>query len=130
MTLWEGLKKRKIGDIDGLITVVVQDEKDGDVLMLAYANEEALNKTIESGLATYYSTSRNKLWLKGETSGNTQSVSEILVDCDGDAIIYKVSQKTAACHKGYRSCFYRKVVDGELETVGERLFDPDEVYGK
>jgi len=130
MTLWENLKTRSVDGIDGLITVVVQDDETSEVLMLAYADRVALEKTLETGLAHYYSTSRKKLWLKGESSGNTQSVKKVMVDCDGDAVIYSVEQKTAACHKGYRSCFYKKVEGDELVTVGERLFDPEEVYGK
>jgi len=130
MGLWGELKTRNVDGIDGLFTVVVQDGKTCEVLMLAYANQEALEKTIATGLAHYYSTSRKKLWLKGESSGNTQKVSEVLVDCDGDAVVYKVEQKGGACHKGYRSCFFRKVSTGVLETVGEKLFDPDEVYKK
>jgi phosphoribosyl-AMP cyclohydrolase len=110
--------------------VVVQDKDNGEVLMLAYANQEAVEKTVKSGLAHYYSTSRKKLWLKGESSGNTQKVSEVLVDCDGDAVVYKVEQKGGACHTGYRTCFFRKVVGDELKTVGERLFDPEEAYKK
>ncbi len=128
MALWDELKTRKINDIDGLVTVVVQDAENKDVLMLAYANREAVEKTLETGLAHYYSTSRNKLWLKGESSGNTQKVHEVLVDCDGDALIYRVGQKGGACHKGYRTCFYRRVEDGSLEVVGEKVFDPDNAY--
>ena len=130
MSLWDELKTRQIDGLDGLYTVVVQDDVTGEVLMLAYANEEALKLTLETGLAHYFSTSRKKLWLKGESSGNTQSVSEVLVDCDGDALIYKVKQKTAACHKGYRSCFFRKINGGEAEIFCEKQFDPDAVYGK
>ena len=130
MSLWSQLKTRSVDGIEGLITVVVQDEKDKDVLMLAYANQEAVEKTVKTGLAHYYSTSRKKLWLKGETSGNTQKVSEVLVDCDGDAVIYRVAQKGGACHEGYKSCFFRKV-DGEgLKIIGQKLFNPDEVYKK
>ncbi|MFH0863198.1 MAG: phosphoribosyl-AMP cyclohydrolase [Candidatus Altiarchaeota archaeon] len=130
MDLWSQLKTRNVDGIGGLITVVVQDEEDRDVLMLAYANQEAVEKTIKTGLAHYYSTSRKKLWLKGESSGNTQKVSDVLVDCDGDAVIYRVRQKGGACHEGYRTCFFRKV-DGEgLRIIGERLFDPKEVYKK
>jgi phosphoribosyl-AMP cyclohydrolase len=130
MSLWSQLKTRNVDGIDGLITVVVQDEKDKDVLMLAYANQEAVEKTIKTGLAHYYSTSRKKLWLKGESSGNTQKVSEVLVDCDGDAVIYRVEQKGGACHEGYKTCFFR-IVDAEgLKIVGKKLFNPDEVYKK
>jgi phosphoribosyl-AMP cyclohydrolase len=130
MGLWSQLKTRSVDGIEGLITVVVQDEKDKDVLMLAYANQEAIEKTLKSGLAHYYSTSRKKLWLKGESSGNTQKVSEVLVDCDGDAVIYRVAQKGGACHEGYKSCFFRKVEGEGLRIIGEKLFNPDEVYKK
>jgi phosphoribosyl-AMP cyclohydrolase len=130
MSVWDCLKTRNVDGIDGLVTVVVQDAETGDVLMLAYANREAVEKTAETGLAHYYSTSRRKLWLKGEESGNTQSVSEILLDCDGDALIYRVRQKGGACHMGYRTCFYRRVKDSELETMGERVFDPGKTYGR
>lgn len=113
-------------DADGLVPVVAQSADDGTVLMLAYANEEALERTRETGDAHYYSRSRDAIWRKGETSGHTQRVEDIRLDCDGDAILYRVSQVGGACHTGYRSCFYR-TIDGE--TVGERVFDPDEVYG-
>lgn len=115
----------------GLVPVVVQDADDGAVLMLAYMNEESFKKTLETGTATYWSRSRNKLWLKGESSGNVQKVREIAVDCDSDTVLLKVEQVGgAACHEGYRSCFFRRVEGDELEVVGERLFDPKEVYGK
>jgi len=95
---------------DGLIPVVVQDVS-GEVLMLAYANEEAIRKTIETGFAHYYSRSRKKLWMKGETSGNLQRVLEIRVDCDCDSLLYIVEQKGNACHTGNRSCFFRRLGD-------------------
>jgi phosphoribosyl-AMP cyclohydrolase len=130
MGIWGHLKTRNVDGIAGLITVVVQDKDTKEVLMLAYANQEAVEKTVNTGLAHYYSTSRKKLWLKGESSGNTQKVSEVLVDCDGDAVIYRVEQKGGACHEGYRSCFFRKVEGDALKVVGEKLFNPDEVYKK
>ena len=108
----------------------MQDEESLEVLMLAYANKVAVEQTIKTGQAHYFSTSRQKLWLKGESSGNTQAVSEVLLDCDGDAFIYKVSQKTGACHKGYRSCFFRKVEGDDAKIFCEKVFDPDNVYGK
>ncbi|HOK57979.1 MAG TPA: phosphoribosyl-AMP cyclohydrolase [Methanothrix sp.] len=110
---------------DKLIPAVVQDWKTGEVLMLAYMNSIALSRTLETGVAHYWSRSRGKLWRKGETSGNEQIVKEILIDCDEDAILLKVEQRGGACHTGYRSCFYR-TLDGRI--VGERVFDPDEVY--
>ena len=115
----------------GLIPAIAQDLKTNDVLMLAYINEESWNETLKSGKATYWSRSRNKLWKKGEESGNTQLVKEILVDCDLDTVIFKVEQiGGAACHEGYRSCFFRRLKNGELTVVGERVFDPKAVYKK
>jgi phosphoribosyl-AMP cyclohydrolase len=115
---------------NGLIPAIVQDWKTGEVLMIAYMNEESWGKTRETGKACFWSRSRKKLWLKGETSGNIQVVKEVYLDCDHDALLLKVEQVGgAACHTGHRSCFYRRVADGRLETVGERIFDPKEVYG-
>jgi len=114
----------------GLIPAIAQDAETGEVLMLAYVNEESWNETLKSGCATYWSRSRNKLWKKGESSGNVQKIKEILVDCDNDTLVFKVDQiGGAACHTGHRTCFYRKLVDGKLETIGEKVFDPAEVYG-
>ena len=110
---------------DGLVPAVAQDADTGEVLMLAYADEEALARTRETGRAHYYSRSREELWEKGATSGHTQAVEEVRVDCDADALLYLVDQTGGACHTGYRSCFHRTV---EGETVGERAFDPDDVY--
>jgi len=107
------------------IPAVAQDADSGDVLMLAYVTREALDRTRETGLAHYYSRSREELWQKGETSGNVQHVEEIRVDCDGDALLYLIDQEGGACHTGYRSCFHR-TIDGEV--VGERVFDPEDVY--
>lgn len=97
---------------NGLVPCIVQDNTTGQVLMLAYMNEESMRKTVETKLATYWSRSRNELWVKGETSGHYQHVKEILVDCDEDTILLKVDQDTAACHTGKYSCFYRNI-DGE-----------------
>lgn len=97
---------------DGLIPAVAQDSATGEVLMMAWMNEEALRQTIETGEATYFSRSRGKLWRKGETSGNTQTVDEILIDCDQDTLLLKVTQKGPACHTDRKSCFYRKVSPG------------------
>lgn len=121
--------RHKVGD-QNLVIAIAQDYKTSEVLMVAYMNPEALKKTIETKKAHYWSTSRQKLWLKGESSGNFQHVEEILVDCDEDAVLIKVSQKGGACHEGYESCFFRKVVDDKLEIVGNKVFDPDEVYDK
>lgn len=128
-------------EINGVkvITAVAQDAETNEILMLANMNREALIKTIETGKAHYWSTSRNKLWLKGESSGHFQEVSEILVDCDMDAIVLKITQKGAACHEGYKSCFFRRlntqnsididdVKDEDVEIVLERLVNPEDVY--
>ena len=124
-------------DDDGLVPAVAQDVASGEVVMLAYASPEAVERTHETGLAHYYSRSREELWQKGATSGNVQRVEEVRVDCDGDALLYLVDQEGGACHTGRESCFYRSVdsVDAteagaraEVTTVGERVFDPDEVY--
>jgi phosphoribosyl-AMP cyclohydrolase len=115
----------------GLVPVVVQDAEDGAVLMLAYMNELAFKTTVDTGKATYWSRSRNELWIKGETSGKTQEVREIFVDCDTDTVLLKVKQiGDAACHEGYRSCFFRKIDGDAVEVQGERIFDPAEVYKK
>ncbi len=118
-------------DDKGLITAVAQDYKTGEILMLAHMNEESLRKTLETGQAVYWSRSRRKLWRKGEESGNVQNIMELLIDCDGDAIVMKVDQVGgAACHTGNRTCFYRKVEKGNLVDVGVKVFDPEKVYGK
>jgi len=112
-------------DEEGVLPAVAQDADSGDVLMLAYVSPEALERTRETGLAHYHSRSRGELWQKGQSSGHVQRVEEVRVDCDGDALLYRVSQEGGACHTGYRSCFHR-TVDGEV--VGERVFDPEDVY--
>ena len=115
----------------GLVPVIAQDWQTGEVLMLAYMNEEAWEKTLETGKVHYYSRSRQKIWLKGESSGHFQIVKEIRLDCDLDTLLIKVEQLGgAACHKGYCSCFFRRLKDGDLEVVGEKIFDPEVVYGK
>lgn len=116
---------------DGLIPAIAQDWRTGDVLMVGFINQQAWEKTLETGHATYWSRSRKKLWTKGESSGNLQVVKEILVDCDLDTVIYKVEQiGGAACHEGYPSCFFRKVTpNGELEVIQSRVFSPCDVYG-
>jgi len=110
---------------DGLIPVVVQDTKTRDILMVAYANEEAIELTRTTGFAHYYSRSRKKIWKKGEESGHVQQVVQILVDCDEDCLMYQVEQTGAACHTGYPSCFYR-TLDGSV--ISEKVFDPEKVY--
>ena len=128
-------------EINGVkvITAVAQDAVSGEILMIANMNKEALEKTIETGKAHYWSTSRNKQWLKGESSGHTQEVEEILVDCDMDAIVLKIKQNGAACHEGYYSCFFRDLdfknspdiddlKDDDLKINQKRVFNPDDVY--
>lgn len=114
---------------DGLVTVIAQDHDSGEILMLAYMNEDTLRQTIQTGRMTYWSRSRQKVWVKGERSGNTQEVREVRIDCDGDALLFRIVQHGgAACHTGFKSCFHRRLEDGALKVVGERVFDPDEVY--
>jgi phosphoribosyl-AMP cyclohydrolase len=131
----EGLTLQPKFDASGLVTCVATDAATGDVLMVAHMNDEALRKTIASGEAWYFSRSRNALWRKGETSGQTQRVVEMRVDCDQDAVWIKVEQHGAACHTGRHSCFYRAVTAGDGETRlslvdADRLFDPKAVYQK
>jgi len=117
---------------DGIVPVIIQDHETGDVLMLAYMNQEAWDKTLNTGKVHYYSRSRNKLWMKGETSGHTQDVKALYIDCDTDTILIKINQHGgAACHEGYRSCFFReREGNGQWQVIGERVFDPETVYGK
>lgn len=125
---------------ENLVIAVAQDWQTNEVLMVAFMNRQAVEETLKTKKAHYYSTSRGKQWLKGENSGNIQTVKEIYVDCDADAIILKVDQKGAACHEGYRSCFFRQldidseidldnITDNEIKVISERLFDPKEMYG-
>jgi phosphoribosyl-AMP cyclohydrolase len=111
----------------GLIPVIVQDTKTRDILMMAYANEEAVHLTETTGYAHYFSRSRKKLWKKGEESGHFQKVVKILVDCDEDCLLYEVEQTGAACHTGYRSCFFRSL-DGNI--IDRKIVDPEKVYGR
>ncbi len=119
-------------DEHGLLPAIIQDADTGEVLMFAYMNEEALQKTFETGLAHFWSRTRQKLWLKGEQSGHTQEVVEVRRDCDpSDVILVRVRQKGGACHEGYRSCFYRRLnAQGQSTVVGERVFNPEDVYRK
>ncbi|MBV5268033.1 MAG: phosphoribosyl-AMP cyclohydrolase [Burkholderiaceae bacterium] len=115
----------------GLLPAIAQDYETGEILMLAYINLESWEKTLETGKVHYWSRSRSKLWLKGESSGHVQLVREILVDCDDDTVVFKVEQLGgAACHTGHKTCFFRRVEDGKLSVVGTRVFDPETVYGK
>jgi phosphoribosyl-AMP cyclohydrolase len=116
---------------DGLLPAIAQDSRTGEVLMLAYMNAESYAETLASGRAVYFSRSRQRLWRKGEESGNVQLVRAIHIDCDADTILLSVEQiGGAACHEGYSSCFFRRVTPAGLEVVGQRVFDPAEVYGK
>lgn len=129
----EGLGFMPKFDANGLITAISQDAITGDVLMVAYMNDEALNLTLKTGNAVFFSRSRKKLWKKGEESGHVQKVQQILVDCDQDCLILKVSVDRGQCHVGYQSCFYRAVkVDAKdnLEFVSEKVYDPEEAYKK
>ena len=118
-------------DASGLIPAIIQDAQSGEVLMMAYMNEESLKRTIAEGKCCFWSRSRKKLWLKGETSGHVQRVVEAFIDCDNDTLLFKVGQVGgAACHTGFKSCFYRQITEDGLKVVGERLFDPEEVYKK
>lgn len=120
-------------DADGLIPAIAQDAQTGQVLMVAYMNVQALQRTIETGQGVYYSRSRKKLWHKGEESGAVQKVQEILIDCDQDCIILKIEVDHGQCHVGYQSCFYRRLKPGaadQLEFIAEPVYDPNEAYGK
>lgn len=124
-----------------LVIAIAQDYETNDILMVAFMNKEAVEQSLKTKKAHYYSTSRGKQWLKGESSGNVQTIKEVFIDCDADAIILKVDQKGAACHEGYRSCFFRQLdinqeeididnlTDNEVKVIAERLFDPKEMYG-
>ncbi len=133
--LEEGLALTPKFDADGLVTAVATDAVSGDVLMVAHMNAQALAKTVATGEAWYYSRSRRALWKKGESSGHTQRVVELRIDCDQDAVWIRVEQVAGACHTGRRSCFYRavplgKAGEAKLEFVGERVFDPKAAYRK
>jgi phosphoribosyl-AMP cyclohydrolase len=120
-------------DDNGLITVVAQDSQTGQILMVAYMNRQALELTIQTGYATYFSRSRQKLWKKGEQSGHVQKVEQILVDCDQDCLILKVAVDAGQCHVGYRSCFYRalkKNTNKKLEFIADKVFNPQKTYRK
>ncbi len=117
-------------DDRGLIAALAVDAESGEVLMVAWMNREALEKTLREGRVTYWSRSRGELWTTGLTSGHTQEVVEARIDCDLDCVLLRVRQKGGACHNGYRSCFYRRVEDGQLVTDREKGFDDEGVYGK
>jgi phosphoribosyl-AMP cyclohydrolase len=113
----------------GLITAIAVDDANGEVLMVAFMNEESFRKTLELGEAVYWSRSRSEIWHKGATSGHTQKVKSLYIDCDGDVVLMRVEQEGGACHTGRRSCFYRRAEDGDWKVVADRIFDPEEVYG-
>ncbi|MBC6443840.1 MAG: phosphoribosyl-AMP cyclohydrolase [Alphaproteobacteria bacterium GM202ARS2] len=115
---------------DGLVAVVAVDDKRGDVLMMAWMNEEAVRRTLQSGDVHYWSRSRGTLWRKGETSGQTQTLKSMAIDCDGDTLLVRVEQKGVACHTGRRTCFYREWREGKLVITHEVEVAPDTLYGK
>ncbi|MCX7924237.1 MAG: phosphoribosyl-AMP cyclohydrolase [Fimbriimonadales bacterium] len=116
-------------DANGLIPAIIQDAENGQVLMLAYMNRESLRRTVETGLCTYWSRSRQQFWIKGETSGHVQRVKRLLVDCDADAVLIQVEQVGVACHTGHRSCFYREAQTDSLVEVEPVLIEPEKIYG-
>jgi len=115
-------------DEKGLVPVIVQDYLSNEVLMVAYMNKESLQRTLVSGKTHFWSRSRQKYWQKGEHSGHIQLVKDVFIDCDKDSLVIKVEQKVAACHKGYRSCFYRKLEEGTFKVFQEKVFEEDSVY--
>jgi len=126
----QGLENLKY-DANGLIPAIVQDVETGEVLMMAYMNKTSLEASIKTGKTHFWSRSRQKYWMKGESSGHTQEICEILIDCDMDTLLIKAKQNGAACHEGYKNCFFRTYeANGEWKVNAERLFNPDEVYGK
>jgi phosphoribosyl-AMP cyclohydrolase len=117
--------------LGGMVPVIAQDDTTGDVLMLAYMNREAFEETLRTGRVCYFSRSRNRLWRKGEESGHVQELKSIYFDCDADTILVRVNQiGGAACHEGYRSCFFRRIDGDQVTVIGERVFDPKQVYKK
>ena len=117
-------------DSNGLVPAVIQDYENGEVLMVAYMNRDSLQTTLDTGKTHFWSRSRQQYWMKGESSGHTQEVKEILIDCDGDCLLIKVKQNVAACHTGYRSCFYRKWEGDVFVETGEKVFNEADVYKK
>ncbi len=126
----QGLDQLKY-DADGLIPAIVQDADTGEVLMMAYMNKTSLAESIRTGRTHFWSRSRRKYWMKGESSGHVQEIREILVDCDADTLLIRAKQHGAACHEGYKTCFFRAydAAEGQWQTQGTRLFDPQQVYG-
>ncbi len=131
MTTEESISIIDFAKGDGLVAAIAQDDTSGEILMVAYMNEESLRRTLELGEVVYWSRSRQKYWHKGEESGNVQKLKGIYVDCDGDALLLRVEQVGgAACHTGRQNCFFRRIDEGKIEDVGVQVFDPDEVYKK
>ena len=126
MSFIDGLKFNE----QGLIPAIVQEVGSGRVLMMAWMNADSIRSTLETGKTHFWSRSRQKYWMKGESSGNTQQVKDVAYDCDGDTLLIQVEQIGAACHEGYKSCFFTSVKAGESEITEERLIDPEEMYGK
>ena len=125
----ELLEQVKFGP-DGLVAALAQDHETGEILMLAWMNRDTLQRTLEENVMTYWSRSRQEIWVKGQSSGHIQEVMEIRIDCDGDVLLFKVRQHGgAACHTGHKSCFHRRYEKSRLITDSERVFDPNEVYG-
>lgn len=118
-------------DANGLIPAIVQDADTGEVLMMAYMNRNSLEESLRTGKTHFWSRSRQKYWMKGESSGHTQDIQAVYIDCDADTLLIRAKQHGAACHEGYKSCFFRQHQDaGEWQVCAERLFDPEKVYGK
>lgn len=127
----KGWMKEVHFDAQGLVPAIIQDARTKHLLMVAYMNEEALLKTLQTKKAHFYSRSRKRIWLKGESSGHFQEVKKVSIDCDGDAILVAVAQKGGACHTGYQSCFFRILKDGKgWKVSGRKVFDPEKIYGK
>ena len=124
MSFYDGLKF----NADGLIPAIIQEQATGRVLMMAWMNRASLEKTIETGKTHFWSRSRQKFWMKGETSGHTQAVKDVAFDCDGDTLLIQVEQIGAACHEGYRSCFFRELTSAGPRITSDRLVDPQQVY--
>ena len=117
-------------DAKGLVPAIIEDAQTHEVLMMAWMNKEAVEKTLATKKTHFYSRSRKSMWLKGESSGHVQTVKKMALDCDGDSVLVSVDQEGGACHTGYRSCFYRVLSDGAWKETGKKRFDPDKVYGK
>lgn len=128
MTASDSLLDAVTFDEDGLVPAIAQDATTDRVLMMAYMTADTLRETLDTGRMVYWSRSRQERWVKGATSGHTQTVEEVRIDCDGDTLLFRVQQEGGACHTGYKSCFHRRAAGDGLTTDGEKVFDPDEVY--